>query len=139
MGAEVGDVGPDVLEEEVAPGVLRCTLNRPDHANMLTRGVMESLRSSLTRAIDDDDIHVVVITGAGESFCEGVDPAEAEQFFASKQAYRQFLINVRDLYLLFGGVPKPIIAAVNGTNAHGRDRAGSGLRPDRRLLVGAIG
>ena len=100
----------------MAPGVLRCTLNRPEHANMLTRDLMDGLRSSLTRAIDDDDIFVVVITGAGTaSFCEGVDPVEAERFFASEQAYRQFLIGVRDLYLLFGAVPKPIIAAVNGT------------------------
>jgi enoyl-CoA hydratase/carnithine racemase len=99
----------------VAPGVLRCTLNRPDHANMLTRGVMDGLRSSLVRAIGDDDVHVVVITGAGASFCEGVDPGEAELFFASQAAYREFLISVRDLYLLFGAVPKPIIGAVNGT------------------------
>jgi enoyl-CoA hydratase len=105
----------DVLEEVVAPGVLRCTLNRPDHANMVTTGVMDGLRASLTRAIDHDDIHIVVITGTGTSFCEGVDPAEAERFFASPQAYRQFLIAVRDLYLLFAAVPKPILAAVNGT------------------------
>jgi enoyl-CoA hydratase len=113
-----GVVAPDVLEEEVASGgsvVLRCTLNRPDHANMVTQGVMDGLRSSLLRAIDDEHVQVIVITGAGDSFCEGVDPAEAERFFASKQAYRQFLITVRDLYLLFGAVPKPIIAAVNGT------------------------
>jgi enoyl-CoA hydratase/carnithine racemase len=108
-------VAQGLVEEAVAPGVLRCTLNRPDHANMLTQGVMDGLRSSLTRAIDDDDIHIVVITGAGTSFCEGVDPAEAERFFASEQTYRQFLIGVRDLYLLFAAVPKPIIAAVNGT------------------------
>jgi enoyl-CoA hydratase len=109
-------VAQDLVEETVAPGVLRCTLNRPEHANMLTQGVMDGLRSSLTRAIDDDDIFVVVITGAGPtSFCEGVDPGEAERFFASEQTYRQFLIGVRDLYLLFGAVPKPIIAAVNGT------------------------
>jgi enoyl-CoA hydratase/carnithine racemase len=107
-------LGPDVIEEVVAPGVLRCTLNRADHANMLTKGMMEGLRSSLTRSIDDDEVHIVVITGAGASFCEGVDPAEAEVFFASTQAYRNFLITVRDLYLLFAAVPKPIIAAVNG-------------------------
>ena len=105
----------DLLEEMVEPGVLRCTLNRPDHANMLTRGVMDGLRASLLRAIDDEDVHVIVITGAGASFCEGVDPEEAERFFASTQTYRQFLISVRDLYLLFGAVPKPIIVAVNGT------------------------
>ena len=111
-----GMVAQDLVEETVAPGVLRCTLNRPEHANMLTQGLMDGLRSSLTRAIDEDDIFVVVITGAGPtSFCEGVDPAEAERFFASEQAYRQFLIGVRDLYLLFGAIPKPIIAAVNGT------------------------
>ncbi len=104
-----------LVEETVAPGVLRCTLNRPEHANMLTQEVMDGLRSSLIRAIDDDDVRIVVITGAGTSFCEGVDPAEAERFFASEQAYRRFLIDVRDLYLLFGAVPKPIIAAVNGT------------------------
>jgi enoyl-CoA hydratase/carnithine racemase len=99
----------------VATGVLRCTLNRPDHANMLTRGIMDELRSSLVRAIDDEDIHVVVITGAGDVFCEGVDPEEAGRFFVSKAAYREFLIAVRDLHLLFQAVPKPIIAAVNGT------------------------
>ncbi len=119
--------------------VLRCILNRPDHANMLTQGVMDGLRASLLRAIDDERVQVIVITGAGDSFCEGVDPAEAERFFASKQAYRQFLITVRDLYLLFGAVPKPIIAAVNGTARHGRDRAGAGLRSDRRLLVSTVG
>jgi enoyl-CoA hydratase len=106
---------PEVIDEVVTPGVLRCTLNRPEHANMLTRGMMDGLRSSLTRAIDDDEVHIVVITGAGPSFCEGVDPAEAEVFFSSTQAYRQFLVAVRDLYLLFAAVPKPIIAADNGT------------------------
>ena len=94
--------------------------NRPDHANMLTRGVMESLRSSLTRAIDDDDIHVVVITGAGESFCEGVDPAEAEQFFASKQAYRQFLDRrARPRPPLRRGARSRSSLAVNGTTRMG--------------------
>ena len=41
-------MAPDVVEEEVASEgsvVLRCILNRPDHANMLTQGVMDGLRA----------------------------------------------------------------------------------------------
>lgn len=62
----------------------------------------------------------VIITGAGNrSFCEGVDPEEAGRFFASPSAYRRFLVSVRNLYLLFQAVPKPVIAAVNGKAQRG--------------------
>lgn len=108
-----------LLTDMAAPGVLRCTLNRPGDANMLTREIMDGLRAALDRASADDDVHVMVVTGTGSSFCEGVDPGEAERFFASPAAYREFLIAVRDLYLLFPAIPVPVIAAVNGTTRMG--------------------
>jgi len=115
----VKTVADELLTDVPAPGVLRCTLHRHDHANMLTRPLMDDLRRALLAAAADDDVHVVVVTGAGDSFCEGVDPDEAARFFASPAAYREFLIAVRDLYLLFPAVPKPIVAAVNGTTRMG--------------------
>lgn len=90
-------------------GVARLTLQRPEKRNALSR----ALRDALVRALDQieatPDIRVVVLTGAGPSFCAGFDRAELGSgdmaaIFADATAYH------RRVYT-FG---KPILAAVNG-------------------------
>jgi E-phenylitaconyl-CoA hydratase len=53
------------------------TLNRPERRNAIDQAMRDSLRSSLEELDADRAIRVVVLTGAGESFCAGVDLAEA--------------------------------------------------------------
>lgn len=59
---------------QVGAGVGRLTINRPDRRNAMTWDVVRELRSALARAKDDPEVHVVVLTGAGEAaFSAGAD------------------------------------------------------------------
>ena len=49
------------------------TLNRPERLNAITRGMPQEIREAVEKANDDNDVHVIVITGAGRSFCAGYD------------------------------------------------------------------
>ncbi len=95
--------------------VLVLTLNRPDRKNAFTRPMIEQWTDALDRARDDPDVHVVVVTGAGDAFCAGFDLSEpapgetpprrdpaAVELFPHRVAYA-----MQDL-------DKPVIAAVNG-------------------------
>ncbi len=63
-----------VLYEEVEKHIALITLNRPERGNaMLAPHSFLELRRKMERAEDDDDVKVIVLTGAGSSFCVGVD------------------------------------------------------------------
>ncbi|MBP6013863.1 MAG: crotonase/enoyl-CoA hydratase family protein [Alphaproteobacteria bacterium] len=49
------------------------TLNRPDRLNAIARGMPQEIREAVEKANDDNDIHAIVLTGAGRSFCAGYD------------------------------------------------------------------
>src|SRR3989442_13775251 len=61
--------------------VLTITLNRPDKLNAFTFVMMRELIDSFDRADADDDIRVVIVTGAGRGFCAGADLAGAGSTF----------------------------------------------------------
>ena len=63
----------DVLLQELNDGILLLTLNRPEKKNALNIALWEGLFQAFTDAQKNDDISVVVITGAGGNFCSGVD------------------------------------------------------------------
>jgi len=59
---------------EVSGGVATITINRPDVRNALSWQVMTELRDAFEVANDDHDVHVVILTGAGDkAFCAGAD------------------------------------------------------------------
>ena len=63
-----------VLFVEVAEGVARVTLNRPEVRNALNEVLLRELEATLRRLEDDPDARVVVLRGAGErAFCAGAD------------------------------------------------------------------
>ncbi|MBT7146232.1 MAG: enoyl-CoA hydratase/isomerase family protein, partial [Rhodospirillales bacterium] len=58
-------------------GLWRVTLNRPDKANALSDGMLHRLSDIFSDAASDEDLRVLVITGAGERvFCAGADLSE---------------------------------------------------------------
>ena len=61
------------LVQELEEGVLWITLNRPDKLNALTNTMITDLRVALEQASVDDQVRVVVLTGAGRGFCAGGD------------------------------------------------------------------
>ena len=63
---------PTVLYERDGR-IARITLNRPDKLNAIIEGMPGQLSAAVARANDDDDVHVIVLAGAGRAFCSGYD------------------------------------------------------------------
>ncbi len=53
--------------------IARITLNRPDRLNAINEAMPGEIRRAVAQANDDDDVHVIVLAGAGRAFCSGYD------------------------------------------------------------------
>src|SRR5580658_3300976 len=62
-----------VLIDRPRPGVALVTLNRPERMNAMAFDVMIPFRQVLEELSWDNEIRVVVVTGAGHGFCSGAD------------------------------------------------------------------
>ena len=88
------------------------TMNRPEALNALSSAVFADLTAALDQVEHDDDVYVVIITGAGRAFVAGADIGEmanmnVEEGLAFSELGNGLLMRV-DMF------PKPTIAAVNG-------------------------
>ena len=63
---------PDI-ETEVEAGVMTVTLNRPERMNSLSTELTSGLLDAVNRASKDEDVRVMVLTGAGRAFCAGAE------------------------------------------------------------------
>ena len=63
----------ETLLYEARDRVATITLNRPDRLNAISLGMPGEIRAAVERANEDDDVHVIVLQGAGRSFCAGYD------------------------------------------------------------------
>ena len=63
----------DVLFEEIEPGIVLLTLNRPERRNALSSQLLAALHASVDRIAGDPAIRVVILTGGGAGFCSGAD------------------------------------------------------------------
>jgi methylglutaconyl-CoA hydratase len=95
-------------------GVRTITLNRPDKRNALTPVLIEELTLALGEA-ETCDCGVVILTGAGQAFCSGLDIEHLEARTASNpEASRRDAENMAHVLRTLYEFPKPVIAAVNG-------------------------
>ena len=69
----------DLVLYERRPPAAVLTLNRPDRRNALSRGLIAALHEAFARAGDDPEARCVVLTGAGNTFCAGMDLAELQE------------------------------------------------------------
>jgi 2-(1,2-epoxy-1,2-dihydrophenyl)acetyl-CoA isomerase len=109
----------DVLLTDRGEGVATLTMNRPDSMNSLSVELKGALVDAVTEVGADPSVRAVVLTGTGRGFCVGQDLAEHVQLLRSGDPAP--LRTVRDHYnpitLALTQMPKPVIAAVNGTAA----------------------
>jgi methylglutaconyl-CoA hydratase len=95
-------------------GVKTITLNRPDKRNALSPMLIDELTQALHEA-ETCDCGVVILTGAGPSFCSGLDLEHLETMNArTPQDHRRDSENMAHVLRTLYDFPKPIIAAVNG-------------------------
>ena len=114
---------------DVSDGICTLTLNRPEQLNAFNVAMMRELLAAFDRIDADDDIRVVIVTGAGRAFCAGADlSAGAETFDYDKALDRSVSGEMataaepgavrRDggglVSLRIFRCTKPVIAAING-------------------------
>ncbi|MBC6451712.1 enoyl-CoA hydratase-related protein [Actinokineospora xionganensis] len=108
---------PLLIEDQA--GVRTLTLNRPDAFNSLTVELKEDLLAALEDAAADDSVRAVVLTGAGKAFCAGQDLKEHMALLAAGDPAPLSTVDkhYNPIVSAITGLPKPIIAAVNGMAA----------------------
>ncbi|HEV2688341.1 MAG TPA: enoyl-CoA hydratase [Bryobacteraceae bacterium] len=114
---------------QVAGRVATITLNRPDKLNAWTATMDQEVRAAMYQADADDNVRVIVLTGAGRGFCAGADMSllnnisqqglgARDQGSFLRNAGNGERTNVRadfqKKYSYFPSLQKPVIAAVNG-------------------------
>ena len=103
-----------VLYERRGPSAW-ITLNRPDKLNAISHELRGALSAAIARAAADDEVRVVVVTGAGRAFSAGYDLSEeAAGGFDSADAWRAELEADVDVTMELWRLEKPTIAAVRG-------------------------
>ncbi len=103
-----------VLYERRGPAAW-ITLNRPDKLNALSVELVRELRAAIVQAAADDEVKVVVLTGAGRAFSAGFDLSEeAAARIEGADHWRRVLTDDVDVTLELWSLPKPTIAAVHG-------------------------
>ena len=89
------------------------TVNRPDKLNALNRDTLSSLKAAFSDAADDENVRVVILTGAGEkAFVAGADIAEMSTLSAAQG--RDFSLHGQRTMRFIEKMPKPVIAMING-------------------------
>jgi enoyl-CoA hydratase/carnithine racemase len=107
----------ETITYEVADRVLTITLNRPERLNAFTSQMGHDLITAFDAADEDDDVRVVIVTGAGPAFCAGADLTPGGSTFDWSQVQTDDTVP-RDtggrVSLRIFESRKPVIAAING-------------------------
>ncbi len=98
-----------------ARGVATVTMNRPDSHNALNRTLIAELHAAALELGRDDDVRVVVLTGAGKSFCAGGDIGWFRETLSLDRAGRIAESSaLAEMLHALDDLPKPLIGRING-------------------------
>lgn len=110
--------------------IARLRLNRPERLNAITDEMPRQIRAAVDWANDDDDVHVIVVEGAGKGFCGGYDLASSAESHIEHPCqqesipwdamldYGRMKRNTEDFMSLWRSA-KPTIAKVHGAAVAG--------------------
>lgn len=115
--------------------ILTVTLNRPEVRNAFDEELIEELTKCFAAISQDEDIQVIVLTGAGSSFCAGADLHWMEKVgqYSVEENYADAR-QLDDMFHIIDSCPKPVVAKVNGAAMGG----GIGLVAVSDLVVATI-
>jgi enoyl-CoA hydratase/carnithine racemase len=104
----------------VAAGIGRITLDRPEQMNAVNVELGIELERAVLALGSDPTIHVIVIRGAGGNFCAGGDFGEVERLRAlGPSALRSLFVSFRRACDAISAIDLPVVAAVEGVAAAG--------------------
>jgi len=112
---------------QLADTVATITLNRPDKLNAWTAIMDQEVREAMEEAARDDNVRVIVLTGAGRGFCagadmsllknvadRGVDQAIQNRLRRTGEPAEGVRRDFQKRYSYFPAIEKPVVAAING-------------------------
>jgi enoyl-CoA hydratase len=100
------------ISYEVKGHVAVLTVNRPEALNALNTNVLQDLSQAVAQAEADNNVYVLILSGAGKAFVAGADISQMKDFSAIEaKAFAEYANN---LFSKIEGMSKPVIAAVNG-------------------------
>lgn len=116
---------------DVSELIATVTLNRPDKLNAWTPTMEREVRDAMLRAEADDEVRVIILTGAGKGFCAGADmsllsgiidkgvTAESRAALHCNEAPRRDDMpgDYQRKHSYYASLKKPVIAAINGPAA----------------------
>jgi len=131
---------------DISDGVIIITINRPEARNAVNRAVAEGIAAAMERLDSDNDLSAGIITGAGGTFCSGMDlkaflkgelPVVKDKGFAGfvQAPPKKPLIGAVDGYALAGGMEIAVACDLLVAN----DKAQFGIPEVKRSLVAAGG
>jgi enoyl-CoA hydratase/carnithine racemase len=118
------------IQYEVAERIATLTLNRPDRLNAWTPVMEKEVFHALREADSDDNVRVIILTGAGRGFCAGADMQNLDAAASSAEVVEKYRAELaagpggsrrtdvradfQKSYSYFPTISKPIIGALNG-------------------------
>ena len=100
---------------EKQDGIGRMIFNNPERHNAVSLDMWAAAEEILKDFVDDDDIRVIVLTGAGgKAFVSGADISKFDKERGSKEAVDHYNATVGATYAFIQDLPKPTIAEING-------------------------
>ena len=109
---------------EAADRVATLTLNRPERFNAINLAMPDDLAAAINYANKDNDIHVIVLTGAGRGFCGGYDLKEFAEKKGSNPGVQEmpwdpmidyaFMGHCTQQFMSIWRCHKPVIARIHG-------------------------
>ncbi|MEO6956685.1 MAG: enoyl-CoA hydratase/isomerase family protein [Antricoccus sp.] len=104
------------INYSVAHGVAQLVLNRPERLNALDKTCLLEINEAMDIAEADDEVRVIVVSGAGRAFSSGFDlKSQMEQNPQGAKVWREILDLDFGTTMRFWNCPKPTIAAVHGS------------------------
>ncbi|CAB4655561.1 unannotated protein [freshwater metagenome] len=104
---------------EVADGIAKITINRPEVRNAFRPQTIIELQSAFSLARDNEEVGVIILTGAGtEAFCSGgdINVRGDDGYLGNDSLAKKGIgrLNVLDLQVQIRRTPKPVVAMVAG-------------------------
>ena len=114
--------GNPLVRFEKEGHVGRVVLNRPEKRNALNIAVWKALDVAVTAAAEDPEVRAVVLSGAGKSFCAGIDLSPENELVKAigdtpgavqKLKFYEKILEIQDIHNRLARMSKPTIAAIH--------------------------
>ncbi len=122
------------LETHIEGGIARIALNRPEVRNAFNGELINDLFEAFEYFKENDETRVIILTGAGKTFCAGADLNWMKSVvdYSYEQNYQESVQLANLIYFIYS-YPKPVIARLNGAAIGG----GVGLMSACDIIIAA--